>query len=94
MLYVYATCQVKADKISEFECIVQQMIEGTRQESHFIQYDCGKIEGKPNTYAFVETWKNLSDQQVHFALPHIQSNIPALLATLENDLDIQFITSI
>ncbi|OOF56342.1 putative quinol monooxygenase [Rodentibacter myodis] len=94
MIGVYATCQVKSGKESEFENLVQQFIAESRTHQGCQSYDCGAVANKANTYCFIERWASQAELDAHLASPFFQQNAPKLVAMLENGLDINVVNFI
>ncbi|MDK4689203.1 putative quinol monooxygenase [Kingella negevensis] len=89
MIGVYAACQVKADKVAEFEQLVQKFVNESRTHSGCVSYDCGKVSGCENGYVFLEKWASKADLDAHLACAFFTDNAPALVSFTENGLDIQ-----
>ncbi|WP_198930095.1 putative quinol monooxygenase [Rodentibacter sp. Ppn85] len=49
---------------------------------------------KARTYCFIERWTAQADLDAHLASPFFQKNVPKLIETLENGLDINVVNFI
>lgn len=91
MIAVYATAVVKADKIAEFEAVVKPLIDVSLKDSGCVSYACGAVQGKENTYAFVEQWQSMADLESHMQQAHFIQAGEKLADLLAEPLDINVI---
>ncbi|AAU38669.1 MULTISPECIES: putative quinol monooxygenase [Basfia] len=70
MIAVYAIAKVKADKITAFEDVVKELVAKSRGDQGCISYACGSVQGKENTYTFIEQWQSMEDLKLHTQQPH------------------------
>lgn len=88
---VFASCEVKPEKVAEFKALVQQFLFESRKHSGCISYDCGKILDSENSYAFVEKWASKEELDAHLAHPFFVENAPDLVACTQMGLNIQVV---
>lgn len=71
------------DKVEEAKALLLGLVEPTRQEAGFIQYDLLQNQADPTDFTFVEEWESHETLDAHLASPHIQAaiaRIPELIA--------------
>ena len=76
---VFASCEVKPEKIAEFKALVQQFLFESRKHSGCISYD------------FVEKWASKEELDAHLAHPFFVENAPDLVACTQTGLNIQIV---
>lgn len=71
------------DKVEEAKALLLGLVEPTRQEAGFIQYDLLQNQADPTDFTFVEEWESHEALDTHLASAHIQAaiaRIPELIA--------------
>lgn len=71
------------DKVEEAKALLLGLIEPTRQEAGFIQYNLLQNQTDPTDFTFVEEWESHEALDTHLASTHIQAaiaRIPELIA--------------
>lgn len=91
MIGVYAICEVKADKLTEFEAIAQALVAGSRQDKGCVSYDCGKVSDKASTYTFIERWESAVDLDLHTKQPHFVKAMAEFGDMLAKEIEINVV---
>lgn len=91
MLAVYAVCEVKDDKITEFENIAKKMVEASQKDQGCLFYRLGKVDQADGVYSFVEHWESREDLKAHMKHEHFTENFPILQSLLKKPVDMKLI---
>lgn len=91
MLAVYANCQLKVGKSSEFEQIATELTKLSRQDKGCIAYHVGKVSGENDSYSFVEFWQSQADLDLHMQQPHFIQAGEKFAELLAAPLDIKLV---
>lgn len=91
MIGVYAICEVKAEKLAEFETVAKNLVNASRPDKGCVSYDCGKVAGKANTYTFIERWESDADLDLHTKQPHFAQAVEAFGELLAKDIEINVV---
>lgn len=91
MIAVFALCRVQADKTEQFEKIAAELAEKSRQDKGCVSYQCGKLIGQENSYAFVEQWASKADLDEHMTQPHFLVAVERFADVLAAELEINMV---
>ena len=82
LLTVIAYMRAAPGKRDELRQALEALIEPTRQEKGFVNYDLHQSLEDPDRFFFYENWESGDDLDVHLSAPHLQkfaARIPDLL---------------
>lgn len=87
MIKVVAKSIVRQDKIDEFKKVVDELIEGTRQEDGVIFYELYQDLENPQVLTFIEEWESKEALEAHMQTDHFQKIVPQLNSLLIEGMD-------
>ncbi|HBO39451.1 MAG TPA: antibiotic biosynthesis monooxygenase, partial [Pasteurellaceae bacterium] len=67
------------------------LIAKSLQDKGCVFYGCGPVQGKNNTYTFVEQWQSMADLELHAQQPHFIDASTKLSDILSAELDINVV---
>jgi quinol monooxygenase YgiN len=82
LLTVIAYMRAAAGKRDELRQALEALVEPTRQEKGYINYDMHQGLQDPDMFFFYENWESEADLDAHLAAPHLTAfagRIPELL---------------
>ena len=82
LLTVIAYMRAAPGKREELRQALEALVEPTRQEKGYINYDMHQSLQDPDMFFFYENWESDADLDAHLAAPHLTSlaaRIPELL---------------
>lgn len=82
LLTVIAYMRAAPGKRDELKAALEALVEPTRQEKGYVNYDMHQGTEDPDVFAFYENWESADDLDAHLDAPHLQSlgaRIPELL---------------
>ncbi|MGH2415714.1 MAG: putative quinol monooxygenase [Microcystaceae cyanobacterium] len=88
-LRVVARIIALPNKVEELKTVLSQLIEPTRQEAGYIQYELLQNQSDPTDFTFVETWTNQSALEAHLESAHLQSAVQKIEGLVQSDPDIR-----
>jgi quinol monooxygenase YgiN len=71
LLTVIAYMKAAPGKEEELRAALEALIEPTRQEKGFVNYDLHRSEEDPGRFFFYENWESGEDLDAHLAAPHL-----------------------
>jgi quinol monooxygenase YgiN len=82
------------DKVEEVRALLLGLIEPTRQEAGFIQYNLLQNQEDPTDFTFVEEWESHAALDAHLASAHIQAAIARIPELMVEEPDIRRYTQL
>ena len=82
LLTVIAYMRAAPGKREELRAALEALVEPTRREKGYVNYDMHQGVEDPDTFFFYENWESAEDLDAHLAAPHLQqlaARIPELL---------------
>lgn len=71
LLTVIAWMKAAPGKEDELRAALEALIEPTRQEDGFVNYDLHQAEDDPGKFFFYENWESGAHLDAHLATPHL-----------------------
>ena len=69
---VVATVTARADKATEVQTILQEIVAPTRRETGCLNYQLFRNSSNPAEFLFIEEWIDEKAIDAHFATSHVQ----------------------
>lgn len=82
LLTVIASMHAAPGRQDELRAALEALVEPTRKEKGFVNYDLHQSIEDPGTFLFYENWESGADLDAHLAAPHLvqfAARIPELL---------------
>jgi len=89
LLTVIANMRAKPGKEQELREALEALIEPTKQEAGYVNYDLHQSVEDPAVFYFHENWESAPHLDDHLNTPHLQQFASRLDELLEGDLNIQ-----
>jgi quinol monooxygenase YgiN len=77
------------EKVDEVKAILSGLVEPTRQEEGYIQYELLQNQEDPTDFTFVEEWATAAALEVHLASAHIEAASDKLNGLIATEPDIR-----
>ncbi|WBW97264.1 putative quinol monooxygenase [Oceanirhabdus sp. W0125-5] len=90
MLQTISKIYVKEDQVDEFVEVFKGMIEPTKKEKGYIQYEMYQDEENPALLIVLEQWENKEDFDNHLKSEHFERIVPKMskFMTKETELNL------
>lgn len=82
-LTIVANITAKADKISLLKAELEKLIDITRAEEGYLQYDLHQDDESPAHFLFYENWESRELWQTHMSAKHLQDYMAATEGAVE-----------
>jgi len=82
LLTVIAYMRAAPGKRDELRASLEALVEPTRQEKGYVNYDMHQGQEDPDSFFFYENWESGEELDAHLAAPHLKAfaaRIPELL---------------
>lgn len=89
LLTVIAYGRAKPGQERALREALEALIEPTRQEAGYVNYDMHQSLTDPGLFFFYENWESAEHLDAHMAAPHLQEFIGRLDELLDGELTIQ-----
>ena len=89
MIKIVAKNYVKPECANTFIAAVKPLIKGSREEEGNVFYTLNRSKKEPNTFAFIECWKNEEAIAFHNQTEHFTSIVPKLAEFCEKPGEVE-----
>lgn len=79
---------VKKDKVNDFISIFKEMIESTKNEEGYIQYEMYQDEENPALLIVLEQWDSREDFDKHLKSEHFERIVPRMSELIVGKTDV------
>lgn len=89
---VIARAKILADRRDRFIAAARSCIAETRKEAGCLGYDMHESVSEPNSFVFVEEWRDRATVDAHMRMPHLQAFLAVAQTCLAEPPTIEAIT--
>lgn len=93
-LKIVAKMPVKPENIDRFKTLATELVEASRQEEGNVYYSLNISKKDPNTFAFVECWRDKAAIKTHNATEHFTRILPQLRALCDGHPESEIYTEL
>ncbi len=88
MLQTVSKLYVMEDKIDEFLEVFKGMIEPTKKERGYIEYEMYQDEEDPSLLIVLEKWKSREDFDNHLESKHFKEIVPEMMKLMSKETEL------
>lgn len=88
MLQVISKIYVKEEKIHEFVEVFKEMIEPTKKEKGYIQYEMYQDEENPALLIVLEQWETRENFDNHLKSEHFERIVPKMTVFMTKETEV------
>lgn len=87
MVEVVSKIFVKEDKVDELIELFKEMVEPTKKEEGYIQYEMYQDEENPTILIVIEQWESKENFDMHLKSEHFERIVPKMIELMVEDTE-------
>lgn len=90
MIKIFAKLVLRPECVEHFQTIAKELVEKSLAEEGCVTYSLNRSKADPNTFAFIEIWKDQEAIDIHNASEHFTRIVPQFDALLAQPTPAEF----